>query len=70
MPVRKFRRIEDMTPPSRTAGDPALDRAIAFVLDTAARMTPLRFPPGVYKHRTIEEMAATQDAWRQKRPRR
>lgn len=70
MPIRRFRRIEDMTPPPRTPGDPAAERAIAFVLDTAARMTPLRFPPGVHKHRTIEEMDAQQDEWRRTAPRR
>jgi len=67
MPVRKFRRIEDMTPPPPRTPGPALDRAIAFVLNTAARMTPLRFPPGVYRHRSIEEMDALQDEWRRVR---
>lgn len=69
MPIRKFRRVEDMTPPPRLPGH-TLDRAIAFVLDTAARMTTLRFPPGVHKHRTIEEMDAQQDEWRRAAPRR
>ena len=65
MPVRRFRRVEDMPPPAwRTPGDPDLDRAIAFVLTTAARMSPLRFPPGVYKHRSIDEMMALQTEWR------
>lgn len=68
MPVRKFRRVEDMTPPPwRTPGDPALHRAIGLVLNTAARMTPLRFPPGVYRHRSIEEMDAQQEIWRRSR---
>ncbi len=65
MPVRKFRRVEDMTPPPwRAPGDPELDRAVAFVLTAAARMSPLRFPPGVHKHRSIEEMNDLQDRWR------
>jgi hypothetical protein len=65
MPVRKFRRVEDMTPPPwRSPGDPALERAIAFVLNSAAMMSPLRFPPGVHKHRSIEEMEAVQARWR------
>lgn len=68
MPVRKFRRVEDMTPPPwRIPGDPALDRAIGMVLNTAAQMTPLRFPPGVHRHRSIEEMDAQQDNWRRSR---
>jgi hypothetical protein len=70
MPVRKFRRIEDMTAaPWRMPGDPALERAIAFVLNAAAAMTRIRFPPGVYKHRSIDEMHALQDAWRRATPR-
>lgn len=65
MPVRKFRRGEDIPPPPwRTPGDPALERAVGFVLTSAARMSPLRFPPGVHKHRSIEEMDARQDEWR------
>ena len=67
MPIRKFRRIEDMAPPPwRVPGDPELDRAIAFVLSAAARMSPLRFPPGIYRHRSIEEMHALQEEWRRK----
>lgn len=68
MPIKKFRRVEDMTPPPwRSPGDPALERAIAFVLDSAARMSRLRFPPGVHKHRSIEEMDAVQTEWRRVR---
>lgn len=71
MPVRKFRSVEEMAaPPWRTPGDPALERAIAFVLTSAARMNPLRFPPGVYKHRSIEEMDALQTEWRRLAPSR
>lgn len=67
MPVRKFRRVEDMTPPPwRVPGDPSLERAIAFVLDVAAQMSPLRFPPGIHKHRSIEEMDALQGRWRRR----
>lgn len=65
MPVRKFRSIEEMAPPPwLVPGDPALERAIGFVLTTAARMSGLRFPPGVHKHRSIAEMDMTQEQWR------
>ena len=65
MPVRKFRSIEEMAPPPlRTPGDPVLERAIGFVLTSAARMSSLRFPPGVHKHRSIAEMDMTQEQWR------
>ena len=68
MPVRKFRarRGHDAAAVA-TPGDPALDRAIALVLNTAAQMTPLRFPPGVRRHRSIEEMDTQQDNWRRSR---
>jgi len=67
MPVRKFRRVEDMTPPPfRVPGGLALQRSIAFVLNTAAHMSPLRFPAGVHKHRSVEEMDAQQNAWRRR----
>ena len=58
MPVRKFRSIEEMSaePAWRSPGDPALYRAMAFVWELARRMNPRRFPPGVYKYRSIEEM--------------
>lgn len=62
MPVRKFRSVEAMNcdlwlPP----GDPRLWRAIVGVWELAARMAPTRLPPGVYKHRTIEEANRQRD---------
>lgn len=45
------------------APGPELWRAIARVWDFAARTCPRRFPPGVYKHRSIEEAQALRDKW-------
>ena len=57
MPVRKFRSVEAMEPaPWRRPGDPALFRAIAAVWDFGDRTRPHRFPPGVFRYRSIEEM--------------
>jgi len=64
MPVRKFRSIEEMKqdhPIWRRPGDPVLYRAIALVWEVARRTNPRRFPPGVYKYRSIQEMDRAQE---------
>ncbi len=43
------------------AGDPALEVTIRRVWDSG--ITRPRFPPGVYKHRTIEDMNALTEQW-------
>lgn len=63
MPVRKFRRVEDMPAPWLEPGDPALYLAIAGVWDFGQRLGSPRFPPGVYKHRTLEDMNRLDEAW-------
>lgn len=64
MPVQKFRSIAD-TPdvPWRVPGDPVLYVALARLWNTSGRIRPRRFPAGVYKHRSIEEMNRQRDAW-------
>lgn len=55
MPVRRFRSVEEMERLFwREPGDPSLYLAIAGVWEFGLR-TRL-FPPGVYRHRTIEEL--------------
>ena len=64
MPIRKFRSIEEMKrdhPIWRRPGDPVLYRAIALVWEVARRTNPRRFPPGVYKYRSIQEMDRAQE---------
>ena len=64
MPVRKFRDVSEMEGATwRTPGDPELFRAIAEVWSFAARTVPRYFPPGVYKHRSIEEAEALRAKW-------
>ena len=66
MGVRKFRSIEEMGQPVwRTPGDPALAQAIAATWAFGAAVVGLRFPPGVYRHRTIESLDARTEAWAQ-----
>ena len=62
MPVRRFRSIEDMPgSPRRVPGDPALYKAMAGVWAFGRAGNPRRFPPGLYKYRSIEDMNRAQD---------
>jgi hypothetical protein len=64
MPVRKFRSVDEMEQPQwRAPGDPRLYRAIAQVWAFGRRVVPRRFPPGVHRYRTIEELDRTVEAW-------
>ena len=64
MPVRRFRSVEEMEQPVwRTPGDPDLYRAIAALWDFGTRTVPRHFPPGVHRHRSIEALNETTDAW-------
>lgn len=64
MPVRRFRSVEEMESSVWLAvDDPALARTIAQVWATASRMAPRRFPPGVYKHGSIEDMNRAESEW-------
>jgi hypothetical protein len=64
MPVRRFRSIEEMEGPRwREPGDPRLYEAIARVWEFGRRTTRRRFPPGVYRHRSMRDLNAQTDAW-------
>ena len=63
MPIRKFRSVEEMDAPWREPGTPALWRAIAAVWAFGARTVGHRFPPGVHKHRSIEDAERLREKW-------
>lgn len=64
MPVRKFRSVEGMEHAAwYPREDPRLWKAIAAVWDFGQRLVTPRFPPGVYKHRTIEDANRQREAW-------
>jgi hypothetical protein len=64
MPVRRFRSAEEMNQPRwREPGDPALVRAIASVWGFGQRTVARHFPPGIYRHRSIESLNEQTDAW-------
>lgn len=66
MPVRRFRSVADMEQPRwREPGDPELFKAIEVLWSTGARVVGHRFPPGVYRHRTIEDLDALTEVWAQ-----
>ncbi len=66
MPVRRFRSVADMEQPHwREPGDPELFKAIEALWATGARTVAHRFPPGVYRHRTIESLNALTEQWAQ-----
>lgn len=64
MPVRKFRSISEMPEPWQDRG-PELFRTIRSVWAFAARTVPMRFPPGVHRHRSIDEADAQRERWEQ-----
>jgi hypothetical protein len=64
VPVRRFRSIEEMSgdhwyPP----GSDALHRALRRIWALGHRTIQPHFPPGLYKHRTLEDMNALQRQW-------
>ncbi|MBI2837358.1 MAG: hypothetical protein HYX75_03535 [Acidobacteria bacterium] len=63
MPVRKLRRGEEMPEPWLDRGDPKLYGAIAGVWSFGDRWGSPRFPPGVYKHRSLESMNRLSEEW-------
>ena len=66
MPVYKYRDVSEMPDRSwRQPGDPALFRAIRATWDLARRTIQPRFPPGVYKHRSIEAAEKLREEWEQ-----
>jgi len=63
MPVQKYRSIEDMPEIWFKPGDPRLYIAIAAVWDFGQRWLAPHYPPGVYKHRTMEDKNRLDEEW-------
>ena len=63
MPVRRFRDVSEMDDTLWRQPGPELFRAIAEVWGFAEQVCRRRFPPGVYKHRSIEDAERLRDAW-------
>lgn len=66
MPIRKFRDISEMDGNTwLEPGSPELFRAIRASWDFARRTIGCRFPPGVFKHRSIEGAQELRERWEQ-----
>ncbi len=63
MPIKKFRDISEMEDVWYEPGSAQLFAVIRHVWSLADRICPLRFPPGVHKHRTIEDAEALREQW-------
>ncbi|MSP62088.1 MAG: hypothetical protein EXR72_17490 [Myxococcales bacterium] len=64
MPVRRLRSLQDAeTTLFRDPKDPLFWPTIATVWGLAERLCPPRFPPGLHKHRTIDEANRQTEAW-------
>jgi hypothetical protein len=64
MPVRKFRSVEEMTPPTQPrAYDPANLRLAISLSRACLALDPRRWPPGVHKYRSIADAAEARERW-------
>lgn len=64
MPVKKFRNVAEMEGNTwHEPGSPELFEAIRSTWDFARRTLRPRFPPGVYKHRSIEDAERLRERW-------
>jgi hypothetical protein len=70
VPVKRYRSVEDMREPWREREDPRLWAAISGVWKFAQMTCPLKFPRGVYKHRSMEEANRLREQWEAENVRR
>ena len=69
MPVRRFHSIEEMpSPPPLPPLAPGNLRLACELSTLAARLRPKRLPPGLYKHRSLEEAERLREFWEKARP--
>lgn len=63
MPVRKFRDVSEIPEVWYEPGSARLFEAIRYVWELSDLICPLRFPSGVFKHRSIEGAEALREQW-------
>ena len=63
MPVKKFRDVSEMKRSAYPPGSPELLAVTRAVWGLAAKICPLRFPPGLYRHRSIEDAELLRQQW-------
>ncbi len=65
MPIKKDKDVSEMEEVWYEPGDPRLFVAIRTTWRLAQMILRPHFPPGVYKHRSIEEANGLREAWDQ-----
>jgi hypothetical protein len=71
MPVRRCQSLAEMEESVwLDQDDPRLWPTIASVWALSRRLCPVRFPPGVYRHRSIEDANRLTEAWEAENVRR
>jgi hypothetical protein len=63
MPIKKFRDISEMKRTAYRPGSAELVAATRYIWSLSERICPLRFPPGVYKHRSVDDAEALRKQW-------
>ena len=65
--MRKYRSVEEMPDEVwREPGSPELLEAIRTTWARAERFAPKRFPPGVYRHRSLDDAQKLKEEWARK----
>lgn len=63
MPVKKFRDVSEMKAAPYPPESVELATATRHAWALSRQICPLHFPPGVYKHRSIDEAEALRRRW-------
>jgi hypothetical protein len=64
VPVRRLRSLQEAEDTLvRSPDDPMLWQAVASLWALSDRLFPRRFPPGLRKHRSIEELNEQREHW-------
>lgn len=63
MPVKKYRDVSEIEEPVYEPGSARLYEVIRHVWGLSDLICPLRFPSGVFKHRSIEDAERLREVW-------
>jgi hypothetical protein len=63
MPVKRYRDVSEIEEPVHEPGSPRLYEVIRHVWGLSDLICPLRFPSGVFRHRSIEEAERLRESW-------
>jgi hypothetical protein len=63
MPIKKFRDVSEMKRIVYLPGSPQLVAATRHIWSLSRQICPLRFPPGVHRHRSVEDADELRKQW-------